>query len=73
MMRLRNTNVNTYSYDSVRFILLKIGNEWVINYRYSILCHFLIVGAEAVGTESRYGSSSATLVNIMHRKSNKII
>jgi hypothetical protein len=60
------------SFDSVRFILLKIWTEWVINCY--ILCHikFLniintIVGAGAVGAgaASRYGSGSDQMMRLL--------
>jgi hypothetical protein len=51
------------SYDSVRFILLKIIAEWVITSKFCVIFQFLImfntiVGAGAVGAgaASRYGS-----------------
>jgi hypothetical protein len=50
------------TYDSVRFILMKISTEWVKNYY--ILCQFSIpnhvVGTVAVGAGAalRYGSGS---------------
>jgi hypothetical protein len=48
------------SFDFVRFILLKILTEWVINCY--ILCHFsisnTIVGAGAIGVGARSGAAS---------------
>jgi hypothetical protein len=51
------------SYDSVRFVLVKIRTEWVINCY--ILCHFSIFNffntiVGAVGAASRYGSGSGS-------------
>jgi hypothetical protein len=55
------------SFDSVRFLLLKIRTEWIMNC--SILCNFkfltmiyTIVGAGAVGAgaASRYSSGSGS-------------
>jgi hypothetical protein len=57
------------SFDSVRFVLLKILTEWVINC--FILCHFKFltmiysIVRPGAGAASRYGSGSATLVKIL--------
>jgi hypothetical protein len=57
------------SYDSVRFILVKILTEWVINCYICVIFQFLtmfntIVGARAgavgAGAASRYGSGSGS-------------
>jgi hypothetical protein len=54
------------SYDSVRFILLKIGTEWVINCY--ILCHFSIpnhvVTIVGAGAASGYGSGSDQMIRL---------
>jgi hypothetical protein len=59
----------SYSFDSVRFFLLKIKTEWVI--KYYILCHFLspsqvntIVGAVVGGAASRYVSDSDQMMRL---------
>jgi hypothetical protein len=58
------------SFGSVRFTLLKIWTEWVINCY--ILCQFkfptmitTIVGAGAVGAASRYGSGSDQMMRLL--------
>jgi hypothetical protein len=66
--------IDLSSFHSVRFILLKMCTEWVINcYRY-ILCNFKFLtmintivgaGAGAVGAASRYGSSSDQMMRLL--------